>query len=78
MKKLPFQRSKKAASYQRSAFSLWASFRFPVRLVLPAIWAKLFHFQTLGRGLLVFRFAVVPVLALAALELNNFSRHKFL
>jgi hypothetical protein len=47
-----------------------------MRLMLPAIRAKLLEFQTLGRGPLILRFAVVAVLALAALELNNFAWHR--
>ena len=50
-------------------------FGFAVRLVFAAVRAKLLKFQTLSRGSLVFRLAVIPVLTLAALELNNLARH---
>jgi hypothetical protein len=46
-----------------------------MRLVLPAIGAKLLEFNTFGRRPFVLRFAVVAVFTLAALELNNFARH---
>jgi hypothetical protein len=46
-----------------------------MRLMLAAIGAKLFHFQALRRRPLVFGFTVISVLALAALELNDFTRH---
>jgi hypothetical protein len=46
-----------------------------MRLVLPAIRAKLLEFETLRRGPLILCFAVVAVFALAALELNNFAWH---
>ena len=48
---------------------------FPMRLVLAAVRTELFHFQTFGSGPLVLCFAVVPVLAFAALELNDLSWH---
>jgi hypothetical protein len=46
-----------------------------VRLVLPAVIAELFHFETLGGRLLVFGVRVVPVLAFLTLECNDFSCH---
>jgi hypothetical protein len=46
-----------------------------MRLMLPAVWAKLLHLQTLGGRPLVLGFTVIAVLALAALELNDFSWH---
>ena len=53
-------------------------FGFAMRLVLAAIRAKLLQFEALRRGPLIFRFAVVAVLAFAALKLNNLSRHGLL
>ena len=50
---------------------------FLVRLVLAAVRAELLHFQTLGRGLLVLRVRVVPVLALGALERDDFASHVY-
>jgi hypothetical protein len=47
-----------------------------MRLVFPAIGAEFFQFQPLSRRSLVFRLAVVPVLAFSALELNNLTRHE--
>ena len=47
----------------------------PMLLVLPTIRTELFHFQTFSCRPLVFSLAVIPVLAFAALELNNFTRH---
>jgi hypothetical protein len=44
-------------------------------MVLAAVGAKLLHFETFRGRLLVFRGRVVPVLAFAALERNDFSRH---
>jgi hypothetical protein len=44
-------------------------------MVLPAVGAKLLHFETFGGRLLVLSGRVVPVLALTALERNDFSRH---
>jgi hypothetical protein len=46
-----------------------------MRLVLAAVRAELLQLDTLGRRSLIFRFAVVPILALAALELNDFTWH---
>ena len=46
---------------------------FLMRLVLAAVTAEFLHFQTLSRGLLVFRGSVVPVLALVALQRDDFS-----
>jgi hypothetical protein len=46
-----------------------------MRLMLTAKGAKLLHFQPLSCRSLVFRLAVVPVLALVALKLNDFSWH---
>jgi hypothetical protein len=46
-----------------------------MRLMFAAVRAEFLEFEALGRRPLVFRFTVVPVLAFAALELNNFSRH---
>jgi hypothetical protein len=47
-----------------------------MRVMLTAVGAELFHFETLGGRLLVLCGCVVPVLALAALERNDFSWHK--
>jgi hypothetical protein len=46
-----------------------------MRVVLAAVRAELAHFDAPGRGLLVLRTRVVPVLAFAALKRNDFSRH---
>jgi hypothetical protein len=46
-----------------------------MRLMFAAERAKLFQFNPLCRSPLVFRLAVVPVFALTALELNNFTWH---
>jgi hypothetical protein len=46
-----------------------------VGLVLPAKRAELLHFETLGGRLLVFGARIVPVLALGALERDDFSWH---
>jgi hypothetical protein len=48
-----------------------------VRVVLAAMRAELFHFETLGGRLLVFSARVVPVLAFLTLERDDFSRHLF-
>jgi hypothetical protein len=48
---------------------------FPVRVVLSAVRAELLHFKTASGGLLVLGARVVPVLALGALERNDFSWH---
>ena len=45
---------------------------FLMRLVSAAFAAELLHFQPFRCGLLVFRSRVVPVLALRALERNDF------
>jgi hypothetical protein len=49
-----------------------------MRVVLPAVRAKLLHLETLGSGLLIFGARVVPVLAFLTLERDDFSRHFFL
>src|SRR5579862_3501258 len=49
---------------------------FLVWLMLPAFAAKLLHFEPLGRGFLVFSAGVIPVLALAALECDDFP-HRY-
>ena len=46
-----------------------------MHLMLAAIRAKFLELQTLGRSSFVFCLAVVAVLALAALKLNNFPGH---
>lgn len=46
-----------------------------MRLVLPAIRTKLLELNTFGSRPFVLGFAVIAILALAALELNNFARH---
>jgi hypothetical protein len=46
-----------------------------VRLVLPAVPAKLLHFETLCSGLLIFGGGIVPVFALIALERDDVARH---
>jgi hypothetical protein len=50
-------------------------FCLAVRLVFPAVRAKLLHFKALRGRPLVFGFAVIPVFALAALELNDLAWH---
>jgi hypothetical protein len=49
-----------------------------MRLMLAAERAELLHFKTLRGGPLVLGLAVIAILALAALELNNFAWHVFL
>jgi hypothetical protein len=44
--------------------------------MFPTVGAEFFQFQPLSRGSLVLRFAVVPVLAFSALELDNLTRHE--
>jgi hypothetical protein len=46
-----------------------------MRLMLAAMPAKLAHFQAFGGGFLVFGGRIVSILALCALERNDFSRH---
>jgi hypothetical protein len=46
-----------------------------MRLMFPAERAELFQLDALGSRALILRFAVIPILALAALKLNNLSRH---
>ena len=46
-----------------------------VPLVLPAVRTEFFELQPLGRGLLVLRPGIVPVLALRALKRDDFTRH---
>jgi hypothetical protein len=48
-----------------------------MRAMLAAERAELLQFQPLRRGALVLCLAVVPVFALGALELNDFSWHLF-
>jgi hypothetical protein len=50
-------------------------FGFPVRLMLPAVRAKLLEFETRGGRLFVLGVGVVPVLAFLTLERDDFSRH---
>jgi hypothetical protein len=49
-----------------------------VRLMLAALRTELFHFETFGGRLFVFRVAIVPIFALSALERNDFARHGLL
>jgi hypothetical protein len=46
-----------------------------MRVMFTAMRAELLHLETLGRRLLVFGARVVPVLALLALERDDFSWH---
>ena len=46
-----------------------------MRLMLTAERTEFLEFDPLRRGALVFRFAVIPVFAFAALERNDFSWH---
>jgi hypothetical protein len=48
-----------------------------VRLMLAALRTKLFQFETLSGCLLVLGIAIVPVLALGALERDDFAGHGF-
>jgi hypothetical protein len=48
---------------------------FPMRVMFAAVRAEFFHFKTLGRRLFVLGACVVPVLALLALERDDFSWH---
>ena len=50
---------------------------FAVRLMLPAMPAKLLQFQALRGGFLVLGGRIVPVFALGALERDNLSRHRY-
>jgi hypothetical protein len=50
---------------------------FLVRLMLAALRTKLFQFETLSGCLLVLGIAIVPVLALGALERDDFAGHGF-
>ena len=50
--------------------------RFLVRLVLAAAVTELLELQTAGGRLLVLRRRVVPLLALSALQCNNFPHRK--
>jgi hypothetical protein len=47
-----------------------------MRAMFPAERAELFELQPFGGRALVFCLAIVPVFALGALELNDFSWHK--
>jgi hypothetical protein len=49
--------------------------RFAVRLVLSAVRAELLQLDPFRGGLLILRIAIVPVLALLALELDDLARH---
>src|SRR5690349_4825398 len=49
--------------------------RLPMRLMLTAIRAEFLHLDALGRGALVLCLTVIAVLALTALQLDNFTRH---
>ncbi len=55
-----------------------ALLRFLVRLVLPAVVAKLLELQTTRGRLLVLRRRVVPVLALSALQCHDFPHFSIL
>jgi hypothetical protein len=46
-----------------------------MRVVLAAVRAEFFHFETLRGGLLVFSARIVPVLAFLTLERDDFSWH---
>jgi hypothetical protein len=46
-----------------------------VRVMLTAKRAKLFELQTICGRLFVLHIAIVPILALGALERNNFASH---
>jgi hypothetical protein len=48
-----------------------------MRVMLAAMRAEFFHFETLGSRLLVFGARIVPVLAFLTLERDDFSRHLF-
>src|ERR1019366_5305507 len=50
---------------------------FLVGLVLTAMPAELLQFQPFGRGLLILRGRIVPVLALGALERNDIASHAY-
>jgi hypothetical protein len=49
---------------------------FLVRLVLPAFAAEFLHLETLGCGLLVLGARIIPILALSALERNDFPHDR--
>jgi hypothetical protein len=46
-----------------------------MRLMLPAERTELLQLNPFGGGALVLSLAIVPILAFAALELNDFTRH---
>ena len=46
-----------------------------MRLMLPAIRAKLLHLQALRGGALILRLTIVPVFTFVALELNDLTWH---
>jgi hypothetical protein len=48
-----------------------------MRVMLAAERTELFQLDPFRGGAFIFSLTVVPVLAFAALELNNFSRHNF-
>src|SRR5262249_36268616 len=50
---------------------------FLVRLVLATLGAELLQFQPFRRGLLVLGAGIVPVLAFAALERDNFPHFRY-
>jgi hypothetical protein len=50
-------------------------FHFFMRRVLAALAAELAELQPAGRGLLVLGGGVIAILAIAALQRNNLSRH---
>jgi hypothetical protein len=50
-------------------------FHFFMRRVLAALAAELAELQPAGRGLLILGGGVIAILAIAALQRNNLSRH---
>jgi hypothetical protein len=62
-------------AYQKTQDCRISLFCLAVRLMFAAIRTEFFQLQTFGRRTFVFSFAVVPIFALGALELNNFARH---
>jgi hypothetical protein len=60
---------------ERSHSQYTALLGLAVRLMLPAVEAELLEFNAFGGGLLVLGLGIVPVLALRALERDDFSGH---
>jgi hypothetical protein len=71
-----YQKYGQASAYQPRQARFPSLLRLAVRAMFPAKRAELFQLQPFGGRALVLGLAVVPVFALGALELNDFSWHK--